>query len=120
MGNQSGRLDRASRCRHHAQCRVSDPSCGSGCLTAIQARMELVNSFPSSYRLKQDELNEAVTYQNLYLDAMNSDDAYDKVQAAYAQLRARGVRGLWNRGTKEQLRAQWTSPTIDFHLVACL
>jgi pimeloyl-ACP methyl ester carboxylesterase len=86
----------------------------------LQGRMELVNSYPSRYNLKQDELNEAVQYQNLYFDAMNSDEAYDKVQASYQQLIARGVRWAWNPGTKEQLRAQWTRPNVDFDPVPFL
>src|ERR1044072_1049253 len=86
----------------------------------VQGRQELVSSFPSRYGVSQDELNEAVRYQNLYFDAMNSDEAYDKVVASYEQLRARGVRWVWNPGTKEQLRAQWTRPNIDFDPVPFL
>jgi pimeloyl-ACP methyl ester carboxylesterase len=83
----------------------------------LQARMELVSNLAN---LKQEELNEAVAYQNLYLDAMNSDEAYDKVQAAFEQWRNRGVRWVWNPGTKEQLRAQWTRPNVDFDPVPVL
>jgi len=86
----------------------------------LQSRMELVSSFPSRFGLKQDELNEAVAYQNLYFDAMNSDEAYDKLQATYEQLQARGARWAWNPGTKEQLRAQWTRPNVDFDPVPFL
>jgi pimeloyl-ACP methyl ester carboxylesterase len=86
----------------------------------LQSRMELVSSFPSRFGLKQDELNEAISYQNLYFDAMNSDEAYDKLQATYQQLQARGVRWAWNPGTKEQLRAQWTRPNVDFDPVPFL
>ena len=93
---------------------------GAAVSPRLQGRMELVNSYPSRYGLKQDELNEAIAYQNLYFDAMNSDEAYDKVQATYEQLIARGVRWAWNPGTKEQLRAQWTRPNVDFDPVPFL
>ena len=83
----------------------------------LQARMELVSNLAG---LKQEELNEAIAYQNLYLDAMNSDEAYDKLQAAFEQARQRGVRWVWNPGTKEQLRAQWTRPNVDFDPVPVL
>ena len=86
----------------------------------LQSRMELVNSFPSRFGLKQDELNEAIAYQNLYFDAMNSDEAFEKLQATYQQLQARGARWAWNPGTKEQLRAQWTRPNVDFDPVPFL
>ena len=85
-----------------------------------QSRMLLVNSFSSRYGLNQDELKGAVAYQNLYLDAMNSDEAYDKLQASYEQLRARGVRWAWYSGTKEQLRSQWTRANVDFDPVPFL
>ena len=85
----------------------------------LQGRMELVNTFPR-FGYSQDQIKEAIEYQNLYFDAMNSDEAYDKVQAVYEQLRARGVRWVWNPGTKEQLRAQWTRPNIDFDPVPFL
>jgi pimeloyl-ACP methyl ester carboxylesterase len=83
----------------------------------LQARMELVSNLA---RLKQDELKEAIAYQNLYLDAMNSDEAFDKLQVAYEQARKRGVRWVWNPGTKAQLRAQWTTPNVDFDPVPVL
>ena len=86
----------------------------------LQSRMELVNSFPSRFGLKQDELNEAIAYQNLYFDAMNSDEAFEKLQATYQQLQARGARWAWNPGTKDQLRAQWTRPNVDFDPVPFL
>jgi len=85
----------------------------------LQGRMELVNTFPR-FGYSQDQIKEAVEYQNLYFDAMNSDEAYDRLQAAYEQARARGVRWVWNPGTKEQLRAQWTRPNIDFDPVPFL
>ena len=86
----------------------------------LQGRMELLSTYPSRFNLKQDELNEAIAYQTLYFDAMNSDEAYDKVQASYQQLTARGVRWAWDPGTKEQLRAQWTRPNVDFDPVPFL
>ncbi len=85
----------------------------------LQGRMELVNTFPQ-FGYSQDQIKEAVEYQNLYFDAMNSDEAYDKLQVAYDQARARGVRWVWNPGTKEQLRAQWTRPNVDFDPVPVL
>jgi len=85
----------------------------------LQGRMELVNTFPR-FGYSQDQIKEAVEYQNLYFDAMNSDEAYDRLQAAYEQARARGVRWVWNPGTKEQLRAQWTRPNVDFDPVPVL
>src|SRR6185503_9538062 len=77
-------------------------------------------TFPSRYGLTQDELKEAIAYQNLYFDAMNSDEAYDKLQAAYEQARARGARWVWNPGPKERLRENWTRPNVDFDPVPFL
>jgi pimeloyl-ACP methyl ester carboxylesterase len=83
----------------------------------LQGRMELVSNLAG---LKQEELNEAIAYHNLYLDAMNNDEAFDKLLVAYERLRQRGVRWVWNPGTKEQLRAQWTTPNVDFDPVPIL
>ena len=66
--------------------------------------MELTSTLPSRYGLQPDELKEAIAYQNLYNDARRSDSAYEKLQATYEQLRARGVRWVWAPGTREQLR----------------
>ena len=83
----------------------------------LQGRMELISNLAG---LSQQELGEAIAYHNLYMDAMNSDEAYDKVQAAYERLRQRGVRWVWRPAPKEQLRAQWTAPNVDFEPVPVL
>ena len=85
----------------------------------LQSRMELVNTLPLS-GYSPNEIKEAVEYQNLYLDAMQSDESYDRAVAAYEQLRTGGASWVWNPGTKEQLRAQWTAPNLDFDPVPFL
>ena len=85
----------------------------------MQSRMELENTFPA-FGNSPDQIKEAMAYQNLYFEAMNSDEAYDRLQAAYEHARARGVRWVWNPGTKEQLRAQWTRANLDFDPVPFL
>jgi len=85
----------------------------------VQARHELENTYPAR-GFSPDEIKEAVAYQSLNLDAMNSDEAYDKYQAAYEQLKARGVRWLWRPATKEQMRARWIRPNVDFDPVPVL
>ena len=85
----------------------------------LQSRMELEKTFPAFGR-GPDQIKEAVAYQNLYFDAMNNDEAYDKLQAAYEEARARGVRWVWNPGPKERLRSNWTRPNLDFDPVPFL
>jgi uncharacterized protein len=85
----------------------------------VQARHELENTYPAR-GFSPDEIKEAAAYQSLYFDAMNSDEAYAKLQAAYEQARGRGARWAWNPGTKEQLRSNWTRPNLDFDPVPFL
>ena len=79
----------------------------------MQARMELENSFPH-YGYSPDEIREATVYQTLYFDAMRSDEAYEKLQAAYEQAKARGAKWVWSPGTKEKLQQQWFHLIMDF------
>lgn len=82
-----------------------------------QSRMELVSI---SYGYSQDELKEAIAYLNLYHEAMRSDSAYEKLQAAYEQAQARGASWVWNPGTKENLQQRWFRLIMDFDPVPVL
>ncbi|MGI8640479.1 MAG: alpha/beta hydrolase family protein [Pyrinomonadaceae bacterium] len=86
---------------------------GASVTPKIQARMELENSFPI-YGYSQDEIKEAAVYQTLYFDAMQTDEAWEKLQAAYKKARAQNAKWIWNPGTKEQLRGRWFRLIMDF------
>jgi pimeloyl-ACP methyl ester carboxylesterase len=93
----------------------------------VQARHDLESTLSASTRgYTPDEIKEAVAYTNLALDAMksldavNSDEAYDKYKAANEQAKARGARWVGNPRTKEQMRAQWIQPNVDFDPVPFL
>src|SRR5687767_6495 len=124
MGYQSRRVGRASRRYAHAGRSVYDPSRWP-CRHAKDARpygegrKELEKSFPL-YGYSPDEIREAAIYQTLYFDAMRSDAAYEKLQAAYEQARARGARWVWDPGTKERLQQQWFRLIMDFDPVPTL
>ncbi len=92
---------------------------GSAVTPKMQARMELENSFPL-YGYSPDEIRDAAAYQTLYFDAMLNDEAYEKLQAAYEQAKARGAKWVWNPGTKERLRQQWFRLIMDFDPVPAL
>ncbi len=79
-----------------------------------QGLMELRSIFPAAYPTQQDQLDQAVAYQNLYYDALHSDAAYDQLQATYLQLQARGAAWAWNPGTKEDLRKTWFRLSMDY------
>ena len=85
----------------------------------LQARHELENTFPQR-GFTAEEIKEAAAYQTLALDAYSSDEAYDKYQAAYEQAKARGARWVWPPSTKEQMRADWIRPNVDFDPVPVL
>jgi pimeloyl-ACP methyl ester carboxylesterase len=85
----------------------------------VQARHELENTFPQR-GFSVEEIKEATVYQTLALDAYGSDEAYDKYQAAYEQLKARGARWVWAPSTKEQMHADWIRPNVDFDPVPVL
>jgi uncharacterized protein len=85
----------------------------------VQARHELENTYPLR-GFSPDEIKEATAYQSLALDAYNSDEAYAKFQAAYEQAKAHGARWVWAPGTKEQMRAHWIRPNVDFDPVPVL
>jgi pimeloyl-ACP methyl ester carboxylesterase len=79
----------------------------------LQARMQLENSFPIS-GYSPDEIKAAAEYQTLYFDAMRSDEAWGKLQAAYEKAGAQNARWAWNPGTKEQLQQRWFRINMDF------
>jgi pimeloyl-ACP methyl ester carboxylesterase len=84
-----------------------------------QGRMELENTFPA-YGYTPDEIRDAVAYQSLSFDAMINDDAYERLQAAYQKARESGARWVWKPATKEDLRARWIRPNLDFDPVPFL
>jgi uncharacterized protein len=93
----------------------------------VQARHDLESTLSASTRgYTPDEIKEAVAYQSLAqdamksLDALNSDEAYDKYKAANEQATARGARWVGKPRTKEQMRAQWIQPNVDFDPVPFL
>jgi pimeloyl-ACP methyl ester carboxylesterase len=85
----------------------------------VQARQELENTFPQR-GFSAEEIKEAAAYQTLALDAYDSDEAYDRFQAAYKQAKARGARWVWEPSTKEQMHADWIRPNVDFDPVPVL
>jgi len=85
----------------------------------LQGRMELVNTWPG-LGFSDEQIKKGIEYQNLYFDAMNNDEAYDQALAIYNQSKAGGMPWVWNPGTKDQLRAQWTRPNVDFDPVPFL
>jgi uncharacterized protein len=87
----------------------------------VQARHDLESTLRRSARAySPDEIKEALAYQSLALDAMNSDEAYDKLKVANEQAKARGARWVGTLSTKEQMRARWIRPNVDFDPVPVL
>src|SRR5262245_13304737 len=84
-----------------------------------QGRMELVNTMPLR-GFTQDEIEKAKVYQDLYVEAMRSDAAFEKLRAEYDKLRASGARWAWNPGPKEALKRQGTRNFNDFDPVPVL
>jgi len=84
-----------------------------------QAQMELEQTWPARGYSDAD-IREALAYQALYTDAMRSDEAWEKLQQAYADATARGARWVWNPGTKERLRANWFGKVADFDVTPYL
>ena len=86
---------------------------GASVTPKIQARMQLENSFPI-YGYSPDEIKEAAAYQTLYFDAMQTDEAWEKLQTAYEKAKAQNARWVWNPGTKEQLQSRWFRLIMNF------
>jgi pimeloyl-ACP methyl ester carboxylesterase len=92
---------------------------GPAVTPTAQGRMELVNTMPLR-GFTPAEIEKAKVYQDLYVAAMRSDAAYEKLRAEYEKLRASGVRWAWNPGPKEALQRQGRRNFIDFDPVPVL
>jgi pimeloyl-ACP methyl ester carboxylesterase len=92
---------------------------GAAVTPRVQGRMELENALALEGYSK-DEIREAAAYQALYFDAMRSDAAYEKLQAAYQAARAGGARWVWDPGPRERLQQQWFRLVMDFDPVPIL
>jgi len=84
-----------------------------------QGRMELVNTMPLR-GFTPEEIEKAKVYQDLYVEAMRSDAAYEKLRAEYDKVRASGARWAWDPGPKEALQQRWIRNFMDFDPVPVL